>query len=96
MIYYNNIRLDDFENACAAYEKSLGLTDDYITHLNYAITLFSNDEIEKSKSRLEKYEKSLANHLHTTERNNGPQVDPDIMHQAEILRQALKKSSVEF
>ena len=32
-------RLDDFENSCAAYDKALELSDDYLTHLNYAVTL---------------------------------------------------------
>ena len=88
--------MDDFENACAAYDKSLGITDDYVTHLNYAITLFSNDEIEKSKSRLEKFESSLQHHLHNVAQASGPDIDPDIMNQAEVLRNALQKSSVEF
>lgn len=37
-------RLEDFENSCAAYEKALELSEDYLTCLNYAITLYSNDE----------------------------------------------------
>jgi hypothetical protein len=37
-------RLEDFENSCAAYEKALELSDDYLTYLNYAITLYTNDE----------------------------------------------------
>ena len=50
-------RLDDFENSCAAYEKSLELTEDSLTLLNYAITLYSNDELEKAKKIFQKFEK---------------------------------------
>jgi hypothetical protein len=41
-------RLEDFENSCAAYEKALELSDDYLTYLNYAITLYTNDEPVRS------------------------------------------------
>lgn len=39
-------RLDDFDNACSAYEKAIELDkDDHLFHLNFAITLFNNDEV---------------------------------------------------
>ena len=42
-------RLEDFSNACAAYERCLALKPPaaHVTHLNYAITLFNHGETEK-------------------------------------------------
>lgn len=48
IIYNNCCRLDDFENSCAAYDKALELSDDYLTYLNYSITLYTNDEQVRS------------------------------------------------
>ena len=57
-IYYTLYRLEDFENSCAAYEKCIQLTngEDYLAMLNYAVTLYNNDEVEKSKIYYEKFQ----------------------------------------
>ena len=34
-------RLDDFENACSAYEKAIDMEADHLFELNYAITLYN-------------------------------------------------------
>lgn len=49
-------RLDEFENACAAYEKSLQLSDDLLTRLNYAVTLYQNDEPERAQEQLQRFD----------------------------------------
>jgi len=77
-------KLDDFENACAAYDKSLELSDDYFTHLNYTITLYKNDEIEKARKQFSKFEIALHNQ---TEENG--EVDNDVKFQADALKKAL-------
>jgi tetratricopeptide (TPR) repeat protein len=59
-------RLDDFENACAAYDKAIELGEDHITHLNYAITLYINDEPERSKEHFHLFEKVFANSFSVT------------------------------
>ena len=90
-------RLDDFENSCAAYEKSIGITDDYITHLNYAVTLYTNDEIEKSKVRFDKFEQSLQLYINNQGlQDTSSDIDPEILRQAEALRNVLQKANVEF
>jgi hypothetical protein len=78
--------LDDFENACAAYEKSIHLSDDYTTRLNFAITLYRYDELEKSRIQFNKYEELLK--IQLTKAN---QSDPneDILSQADMLRKCL-------
>ena len=50
------LRLEDFENSCAAYDKSCELSEDYLTYLNYAITLYTNDEIERARKQFAKFE----------------------------------------
>ena len=37
-------RLEDFDNAFAAYDKAIEMESDYLFHLNYAITLFNGNE----------------------------------------------------
>ena len=81
-------RLDDFENSCSAYDKALELGSDFLVHLNYAITLFLNDEVEQSKSQFKYFENLLNNFVTTT-----LDIDPDINHQAGVLRQLLSAPS---
>ena len=38
-------KLDDFENSCSAYEKAIEMESDHLFELNYAITLFNNEEV---------------------------------------------------
>jgi Bardet-Biedl syndrome 4 protein len=77
-------RLEDFENCCAAYEKAIELGEDYVTHLNYAITLYKNDEIERAKVQFDKFESIFCQ---LTEMGD---VDSEVIQQAELLRVAIK------
>ncbi len=76
-------RLDDFENSCAAYEKSIELGEGYMAHLNYSITLFLNDEIEKSRNHFKKYDTAFGMI------NDVQDVDADITRNAKLMRKAL-------
>jgi Bardet-Biedl syndrome 4 protein len=76
-------RLDDFENACSAYDKAIDLGKDYLTHLNYAITLYLNDEIEKSNAQYEAYS------ILFSELKNYSDIDQDIVYQASLLKTLL-------
>ena len=79
------LRLDDFENSCAAYEKAIELgPDDYVTHLNYTITLYSNDEIERARKQFGRFKVVFEN----VKEDHGD-VDADIMEQYELLKQYL-------
>ena len=75
-------RLEDFENSCSAYEKALELGSDYMIHLNYAITLFRNDEIEKAREQFVRFD------LAFNKRGEG-EVDPDVIYQSSLLKAAL-------
>lgn len=77
-------RLDDFENACAAYDKAVELSEDYLTHLNYSITLYSNDEIEKARKQFSRFE-----HLYRKHVDENNELDPEIKLQADLVRRAL-------
>eukprot|EP00937_MAST-01D_sp_MAST-1D-sp2_P001409 g1409.t1 len=53
-------RLDDFENACSAYEKAIDMDADHLFHLNYTITLFNNDEVERAREQFGRFEQLFA------------------------------------
>ncbi|CAN0140860.1 unnamed protein product [Pylaiella littoralis] len=69
-------RLDDFDNACSAYEKALDLDDDYLTHLNYAVTLLNNDEPERAAEHLAAFKRLFE------------ALDPDAEQDQEILERS--------
>ena len=78
-------RLDDFENSCSAYEKALELGgEDFLTYLNYAITLFLNDELELAQHHFNSY-------LTLFNKAGGatPEIDPNIIEKARVLEQLL-------
>lgn len=76
-------RLDDLENACAAYEKSIELNEDFVCYLNYAISLYLHDERDKAREQYVKFEAALNKQPDVSD------VDPDITIQADLLRNAL-------
>ena len=76
-------RLEDFENACSAYDKAIELGEDYLVHLNYAITLALNDELERATGHYEKFKSLFA----TLE--DASDVDEDVQTQANLLRMTL-------
>ncbi|KAF0980452.1 hypothetical protein FDP41_013666 [Naegleria fowleri] len=50
-------RLDDFENACSAYEKAIEMESDYLFELNYAITLFNHQQLEQARVHFLEFER---------------------------------------
>lgn len=76
--------MDDFENSCAAYDKALEISDDYFTNLNYAITLYQNDEIELARKHFAKFET-----LYKKQSEEASDVDSDVKIQSELLRKVL-------
>merc|ERR1711964_134496 len=42
-------RLDDFANACSAYEKAIEMESDHMFHLNFSITLFNHGDMTEAK-----------------------------------------------
>jgi len=41
--------LGDYDNSSAAYEKALSMEEDFLTYLNYAVTLYNFQEQAKSR-----------------------------------------------
>ncbi len=76
------VRLEDFDNACQAYEKALEIdSEDHLTHLNYAVSLLNAGEKEKAEKHLDHFER-LFTELDEDEKNN----DPDVLEvRAELL-----------
>ena len=75
--------MDDFENSCSAYDKALELGEDYLIHLNYAITLLRNDEVERARDHFAKFDKLFSS------LDESCQVDEEVKSQANALRVAL-------
>ena len=76
-------RMDDFDNACSAYERSLELDDDYLTHLNYAITLSNYGEVDAARQHLDRF------HAIVHEINANVEQDPDVEAAAAALQELL-------
>ena len=80
-------RLDDFDNSCAAYNKAIELSqnDDFVCLLNYAITLYCNDEIERCREYYARFTVCFEN---VTEQHD---IDPEVFEQANLLKSALTR-----
>jgi len=77
-------RLEDFDNACSAYEKAIDMETDHLFELNYAITLCNHGELAKAKQHFEAFE-SLFQALDTDTKNS----DPEVLEQRTALAAAL-------
>ncbi|KAJ0400743.1 hypothetical protein P43SY_005464 [Pythium insidiosum] len=80
-------RLDDFENACSAFEKAIEMERDHMFHLNYAITLYNNDEMERAKVQFDRFEEIFET-LDDESRN----ADPEVLEQRQALLDTKKRS----
>ncbi|RHY31520.1 hypothetical protein DYB32_003411 [Aphanomyces invadans] len=74
-------RLDDFENACSAL-----VCSDHLFHLNYAVTLFNNDEIERAKVQFDKFDAIFQSLDEATQSS-----DPEVISQRQALLEALNE-----
>lgn len=79
-------RLQDFDRACATYEKSLQLEEDYTTLLNYAITLYHNREIERATVQFMRFDKVLQAHIL---KYGATEIDYEVTQQSEIMHSLL-------
>ena len=77
-------RLDDFDNACAAYAKAIELETDHLFHLNYAVTLWNGGEEARCREQFEIFER-LFEQLDQETRES----DQDVAAQRNLLRRAL-------
>jgi Bardet-Biedl syndrome 4 protein len=58
--------------------------DDALAHLNYTITLFSNDEMERARKQYAKFDLLYAKQL-----AEGMELDPDMKTQSQLICKAL-------
>lgn len=77
-------KLDDFDNACSAYEKAIELERDHLFHLNYAIMLFNNDDPERGLQHFEEF-MQIFSELDEETRN----ADPELLEQKAMLEQVV-------
>mmetsp|Transcript_31597 Transcript_31597/g.102986 ORF Transcript_31597/g.102986 Transcript_31597/m.102986 type:complete len:413 (+) Transcript_31597:163-1401(+) len=77
-------KLDDFENACSAYEKAIEMENDHLFFLNYAITLANHDELDRAR---EHYSEFLR--LFEELDDETKSFDPELVQQKNLLEQAL-------
>jgi len=77
-------RLDDFENACSAYEKAIDMEEDHLFELNYSITLASNDDLERAREHFTEFEK-LFQKLDDEAKNN----DAEVLEMRQLLSTTL-------
>merc|ERR1712093_635768 len=77
-------RLDDFANACSAYEKALDMESDHMFHLNFAITLFNHGDAAEAKRQFLLFD-DLYSQLDEEQRTN----DSEVTEQRNVLQQLL-------
>mmetsp|Transcript_62300 Transcript_62300/g.103602 ORF Transcript_62300/g.103602 Transcript_62300/m.103602 type:complete len:447 (-) Transcript_62300:223-1563(-) len=77
-------RLDDFENACSAYEKAIDMEEDHLFELNYSITLANNEEFERSRDHFLEFE-TLFQKLDDEAKNN----DAEVLEMRQLLSSTL-------
>lgn len=80
--------LDDFDNSCAAYEKSIELQiqnkeEDYVTYLNYAITLCKYDQLDQAKVKFLRFQTLLQLN------DSNSSIDIDVIEQSKLLSRVL-------
>ena len=77
-------KLDDFDNACAAYEKAIDMESDHLFHLNYAVTLLNAGDENRARQQFEEFER-LFGELDEEAKGN----DADVLLQRSLLTRAL-------
>jgi len=80
-------RLDDFDNACQAYEKAIEMEEDHLFRLNFAITLVNHDEFERAAENYAEFERLFAK-LDDEARNADPEVNEQRNALFNVLRDA--------
>mmetsp|Transcript_13463 Transcript_13463/g.31884 ORF Transcript_13463/g.31884 Transcript_13463/m.31884 type:complete len:179 (-) Transcript_13463:15-551(-) len=77
-------KLDDFENACGAYEKALDMERDHLFHLNYAISALNNGEKQLAEQQFRLFLGAFQG-LDESAQDN----DPDVLEQKRLLAENL-------
>lgn len=78
--------LDDFENACSAYEKAIEMDNDYLFSLNYATTLLNHNEVERAAEVFEDFTRIYS------QLEDSKEVDQDVLDAKRHIEALLKDS----
>jgi Bardet-Biedl syndrome 4 protein len=79
------VSLEDFDNACSAFEKAIEMDQDHLFHLNYSIVLWNHDDKPRSRDHFLEFERvfmELDDHERTS--------DADVLRQQGVMRKLLK------
>jgi len=79
-------KLEDIENACLAYERAMELEDDWLFHLNYAVTLHNAGQVPEAEKHYAQFEKAFEQLDEETKK-----ADPDVLQAKSQLEALLKK-----
>jgi len=74
-------RLEDFANACSAYEKAIDMDTDHTFHLNFAVTLFNNGDAPEARKQFALFESAFSQ---LDEEQKG--ADPEIQELQQLLK----------
>mmetsp|Transcript_90623 Transcript_90623/g.245678 ORF Transcript_90623/g.245678 Transcript_90623/m.245678 type:complete len:436 (-) Transcript_90623:301-1608(-) len=74
-------RLEDFANACSAYEKAIDMDTDHMFHLNFAITLLNNGDTVEARNQFALFETAFSQ---LDEEQKG--ADPEVQEQRQLLQ----------
>lgn len=77
-------RLDDFANACSAYEKAIDMESDHMFHLNFAITLFNHGDAAEAKRQFGLFSDLFAQ-LDDDQKNADPEVNEQRQNLGRLL-----------
>jgi len=76
--------LDDFDNACQAYEKAIEMEEDHLFRLNYAITLFNHGDAARAAEHFRAFTE-----LYAKLDDEAKNADPEVVEQKNALASAL-------
>ena len=79
-------RLEDFDNACQAYEKAIEMEEDHLFHLNYAITLLNHDDVQRAAEHHQAFER-----LYAKLDDEAKNADPEVVEQRALLAAAVEE-----
>ena len=77
-------RLEDFDNACSAYERAIDMEEDHMFELNYAITLANHGESERAAEHFAAFERLFARLD-----DEAKAADPEVLQMRQLLSRAL-------
>ncbi|GAB5367818.1 hypothetical protein AAMO2058_001264100 [Amorphochlora amoebiformis] len=77
-------KMNDFENACSAYGRAIEIDSDHLFHINYAITLYNNGDLEAAEENF-----GIGLELFNALDEDSKKSDPEVSKKIEVLQRVL-------